>query len=35
MVHVFVDPQTLGKREIPDGVRARLAPWTASPEAGA
>jgi acyl-CoA thioester hydrolase len=35
MVHVFVDPRTLAKREIPAGVRARLAPWAASPEPGA
>jgi acyl-CoA thioester hydrolase len=30
MVHVFVDPATLAKQEIPDDVRARLAPWTAA-----
>jgi acyl-CoA thioester hydrolase len=30
MVHVFVDPGTLAKQEIPDDVRARLAPWTAA-----
>jgi acyl-CoA thioester hydrolase len=28
MVHVFVDPGTLAKQDIPDGVRTRLAPWT-------
>jgi acyl-CoA thioester hydrolase len=27
MVYVFVDPQTLKKREIPAAVRERLAPW--------
>ena len=29
--HVFVDPQTLQKREIPDGVRAALGRFAASP----
>ena len=28
MVHVFVDPKTLAKQQIPDDIRARLAPWT-------
>ena len=27
MVHVFVDPATLGKQAIPDGVRERLASY--------
>lgn len=27
LVHVFVDPKTLAKREIPDEVRTRLEPW--------
>ena len=27
MVHVFVDPATLGKQAISDDVRARLAPY--------
>ena len=28
VVHVFVDPKTLSKKDVPDDVRARLAPWT-------
>ena len=28
MVHVFVDPRTMTKQQIPDVVRERLAPWT-------
>jgi acyl-CoA thioesterase FadM len=32
LVHVFVDPKTLEKRPIPDEVRNRLAPWTATLE---
>ena len=28
LVHVFVDPRTLAKREITDAWRERLAPWT-------
>jgi acyl-CoA thioester hydrolase len=27
LVHVFVDPATMGKQQIPDDVRAKLAPW--------
>jgi acyl-CoA thioester hydrolase len=27
MVHVFVDPRTMQKKEIPPDVRDRLAPW--------
>jgi len=29
MVHVFVDPRTMEKKEIPDDVRRKLAPWVA------
>jgi acyl-CoA thioester hydrolase len=32
MRHVFVDPRTLEKLEIPDWLRAALAPWTAREE---
>ena len=32
LVHVFVDPRTLAKREIRDAWRERLAPWTADGE---
>jgi acyl-CoA thioester hydrolase len=28
MVHVFVDPATMTKQQIPDLIRERLAPWT-------
>jgi acyl-CoA thioester hydrolase len=35
LVHVFVDPPTLAKQEIPDNVRRRLAPWTAAAEPAA
>lgn len=28
LVHVFVDPQSLAKREIPGEARDRLALWT-------
>src|SRR2546423_15570122 len=28
MVHVFVDPKTLAKQQIPEDIRERLAPWT-------
>ena len=27
MVHVFVDPKTMEKKEIPSDVRDKLAPW--------
>ena len=27
MVHVFVDPRTMEKKQIPDDVRDKLAPW--------
>jgi len=29
MVHVFVDPKTMEKQQIPDDARARLAPYVA------
>lgn len=29
MVHVFIDPKTMVKQQIPDGVRERLAPYVA------
>jgi len=29
MAHVFVDPATMGKQEIPADVREKLAPWVA------
>ena len=27
LVYVFIDPKTIAKQEIPEGVRDRLAPW--------
>jgi acyl-CoA thioester hydrolase len=30
VVHVFIDPSTMAKQEIPADVRARLAPWVAA-----
>jgi acyl-CoA thioesterase FadM len=30
LVHVFVDPESLQKREIPGEARDRLAPWVVS-----
>jgi acyl-CoA thioester hydrolase len=32
LVHVFVDPETMTKQEIPGHVRERLAPWVRSDE---
>lgn len=32
LVHVFVDPATMAKRDIPADVRERLAPWARAPD---